>query len=229
MYYGHRGKLYQSAKFYYSILIISQDWLFIIVEGGSIIQTSSSLKVQGACHCFKSGEGWSEIVSVAKKATAQDRGEINIERWAKRSPHCKRMLKAGSKQEIRNIKVTQYWKISATAFSCLLNTVHTKVCQCRGILVSLRGRESAKTRTATIQFKKTAMSTENNNMVYSIPQGWSWLFLNNFFFCHFFPPISAFSFSFLSIVQSFYQNHILKFGWPLLLSLYLPAQDHFHQ
>lgn len=97
-------------KFTTAFLIISQDWSSIIVEGVSPIiwclyNSAISSKAQGAYHCLRPGKGCSEIVYVAKKATAQDKEKINIERWAKSSPHCKSVLKSGSKQETRNIKV----------------------------------------------------------------------------------------------------------------------------
>lgn len=51
-----------------------------------------------------SGDGLSEIVygairAVHKKAAAQGKQEINIERWPTSFPRCKSMLEAGSKQE----------------------------------------------------------------------------------------------------------------------------------
>lgn len=147
---------------------------------------------------------WSEIVYEAKKAIVQDRGEINIERWAKSSPH---IVKGCWKQEANRKPEILKW-CSIEKYLPLLSAVPWTLLLPKSVSAGefcwvSEGEDVQKPELPLPNLRKRAMSTENDNMVYRIPQGWGCLFLNHFFsfFASFFPQeVLSLSHSFLSIV-----------------------------
>lgn len=165
MYYGHRSKLYLSAKFYYSILIISQDWSPVIEKGVSITQTSNSLKVHlKPLFQIRWMLKWNCLCSQESHCSRNKHWD------GLRAPH---IVKGCWKQEANSKPEILKWysiKKYLPLLSAVSWTLFIPKALSAGEFCCISEREEVqKSELAQSNVRKRAMSTENYNTVYRRP------------------------------------------------------------